>query len=551
MFFANTVWLFSCDSIFLFYSYKGHDVNIDYLKSKSAKGRTNMDFNLHKQAVGINELIFEGMAEQSVDSDLTLPDYCPDILRILKCTITPRVTGVQAAGDRVTVDGNALVRIIYCSEGSRVRCYEQSYPFSKHIDVKNLADNACVSIRARTDYANCRAISQRRADIHGMITLSIKITKCREEELLSGADGAGIQLQCKNLDTVSSVNDVEKPFPMSEVVEVGSDRPPVAQIIRCNAIALIDDIKTINNKILIKGDMIVSILYYGDNPDGELTNFTHSMPISQIIEIEGVNENSIIDARLIVTSLEILPKSDSSGEMRLLDISARICAVIRSYNPMEFPIVTDSYSTKYDMKIDKKTLDYLKPIDKFKDSFVCKDSFDFSGTGISNLIDQWCGDITSAATVRDDELIISGSVTVHIIYLDKDGQPNYAERQADYEYKRALRDRINRLKCDPSVLVTADNGILSSENRIDIKIELSVSAAVFSNESDRIISDIQPIENQNVKSNAALTIYFSDEGESVWNIAKRYKTTVESIISENGLKGDVITEKGKLLIPKV
>lgn len=510
-----------------------------------------MDFNLHKQAVGINELIFEGMAEQPIDSDLTLPDYCPDILRILKCTITPRVTGVQAAGDRVTVDGNALVRIIYCCEGSRVRCYEQNYPFAKHIDVKNMVDNACVCVRARTDYANCRAISQRRADVHGMITLSIRITGCRDDELLTGAEGAGIQLQSKNLCTVSSVNDVEKPFPMSEVVEVGSDRPPVSQIIRSNAIALIDDIKTINNKILIKGDLIVSMLYCSDNSDAELMPFTHSMPISQIIEIEGVNENSIIDARLIVTSLDIQHKSDTSGEMRLLDISARICAVIRSYNPVEFPIITDSYSTKYDMKFDKKMFDYLKPIERFRDSFVCKDSFDFSGTGISGLVDQWCGDITSAAAVRDDELIISGSVTVHIIYLDKDGQPNYAERQADYEYKRALRDKITRLKCDPTVIVTADNGVLSSENGVDIKIELSIIVAVFSNESDTMISDIQPMENQSAKSNSALTIYFSDEGESVWNIAKRYKTTVDSIINENGLKGDVITEKGMLLIPGV
>ena len=36
-----------------------------------------MDFEVLRQAVCVNELIYEGSVEQSVDSDLTLPDYCP------------------------------------------------------------------------------------------------------------------------------------------------------------------------------------------------------------------------------------------------------------------------------------------------------------------------------------------------------------------------------------------------------------------------------------------------------------------------------------------
>lgn len=73
-------------------------------------------FEVLRQAVCVNELIYEGSVEQSVDSDLTLPDYCPDILRILKCTVTPRVTGSQVSGERITVDGTVLVRLIYVGE---------------------------------------------------------------------------------------------------------------------------------------------------------------------------------------------------------------------------------------------------------------------------------------------------------------------------------------------------------------------------------------------------------------------------------------------------
>ena len=61
-----------------------------------------MDFEVLRQAVCVNELIYEGSVEQSVDSDLTLPDYCPDILRILKCTVPSTVIRSPDTCDPVT-----------------------------------------------------------------------------------------------------------------------------------------------------------------------------------------------------------------------------------------------------------------------------------------------------------------------------------------------------------------------------------------------------------------------------------------------------------------
>ena len=42
-----------------------------------------MDFQVTQETVAINEILFEGSSEQPVDLDITLPDYCPDISRIL------------------------------------------------------------------------------------------------------------------------------------------------------------------------------------------------------------------------------------------------------------------------------------------------------------------------------------------------------------------------------------------------------------------------------------------------------------------------------------
>ena len=48
---------------------------------------------------------------------------------------------------------------------------------------------------------------------------------------------------------------------------------------------------------------------------------------------------------------------------------------------------------------------------------------------------------------------------------------------------------------------------------------------------------------------SAVTLYFAQEGEQVWEIAKRYHTSVSAIIEENDLESEVMNEGHILLIP--
>ena len=46
-----------------------------------------------------------------------------------------------------------------------------------------------------------------------------------------------------------------------------------------------------------------------------------------------------------------------------------------------------------------------------------------------------------------------------------------------------------------------------------------------------------------------LKMYNASDGESVWDIAKRFNTLESAVISENGLEDDVISGTAMLLIP--
>ena len=44
-----------------------------------------MELKLNKEIVSVKEAIFDGMQEQSVELDYILPDYYPEIFKLIKC----------------------------------------------------------------------------------------------------------------------------------------------------------------------------------------------------------------------------------------------------------------------------------------------------------------------------------------------------------------------------------------------------------------------------------------------------------------------------------
>lgn len=509
-----------------------------------------MDFNVIRQGVCINELIYEGSMEQAVDSDLTLPDYCPDIQRILKCCITPQITGVQPSGGRITVDGSVVIRLIYVCEQGKLHCHEQTHPFSRFVEVTDLPQDVCARVHAKTEYVNCRAVSQRRVDIHASVTLLVRATAPSSGELIDQAEGSGVQLRRCSVPVSTVKCCVQRSFTVSEVLELGDTQPQIAQIISTTSCIRVREIKVIPNKILLKGELEIRTLYCSDESGGTAEKMTSSIPISQILEAEGIDEQCSSDVRLETTCLEVTPRGDAEGNMRLLDVTARICANICAYVDSEAPMVTDAYSTAYELNAEHRIVRLMRLTDIFADTSLCKGRLELSATGITSVVDLWCSGITASAAPRDGQLAVTGTATVCILLVDSGGELQYVERQMDYKYLRRLGEADGNIQCDPSVTVSALDYVMGSEGRLDVRLELSITASVFEVIEKKVITDLTLLEEHSKEQKAAaLTIYYCDAGENVWDIAVRYNTTVQAIMSENQLTEEMVPEKCMLLIP--
>ena len=138
-----------------------------------------------------------------------------------------------------------------------------------------------------------------------------------------------------------------------------------------------------------------------------------------------------------------------------------------------------------------------------------------------------------------------------IIFEDTNGEICFAQREIPFEYNKQMVCEDSILTCNPHCAVSAFNYVLNGDNELDIRVEISVNGFVFS-EKEKLVTTELSVNRDRVKTikTASLTIYFADSGETIWNIAEKYNTTVDAVMKENHLTESTVKEKCKLLIPR-
>ena len=147
-------------------------------------------------------------------------------------------------------------------------------------------------------------------------------------------------------------------------------------------------------------------------------------------------------------------------------------------------------------------------------------------------------------------LYIYGTVGTEIIALDDTGAPRFFEKSIDFEYTYKIPAGCQNVTAVPHVTVKETNYTLQSENTMEIRAQMAVSASVYESRKTALINSVTVDENKPIKGakRPAMTVYFAEAGESVWDISRRYLADAERVMAQNKIKDDNITKRQMILI---
>lgn len=510
-----------------------------------------MDYMLNREALAASEIIYDGCQEQPVDLDISLPDYCPDIQRILKCQVYPHITSRRITGDRLELEGSYTVKVFYLdSGGMAVRCCENNQSFSAGITLKQSADNAQIFAFTRVEYINCRATSPRRLDIHGSFSACARVICQGESEIISNIDADEVEQQKITLTLNKVVGFAQQQFNIDEVLELGPGKPAADNLLKADAFASLQDYKIVANKIMIKGEVCVKFLYSSCDDDCSLEVMEYAIPFSQMLDCDGATEDCMYNIKLSIAGIEVQIKNDYSGDQTYFDVQVRVFANAVAYKNSDITLVNDAYSKVSELNISYKQKSIDNVIEFIENTDTLKSALPLEDVSVSKVMDIWNEMSTVSADFENGQINYKGKVNACVLALNAENKPVYFERMIDFTYAHPYAGKAENIKCSASMYVAGISYRITGDG-IDIKLDLKLSVTVYSQFSLKIITDVIADESKpRVKDkSAALSIYYADTGESLWNIAREYCTSVNAIKLENELNSEFVENRGMLLIP--
>jgi LysM repeat protein len=96
------------------------------------------------------------------------------------------------------------------------------------------------------------------------------------------------------------------------------------------------------------------------------------------------------------------------------------------------------------------------------------------------------------------------------------------------------------------------SGAMAGENEIEIKAVAALDLIAFDKIREPIITDFtcEPVDKKEWSREPGIVGYVVQSGETMWDIAKRFFTTVESIMEINRRENENVSEGDVLLILK-
>jgi hypothetical protein len=514
-----------------------------------------MNFKHNSETVKSEKNLFNNTDVFPISLDYILPDYYPDITTILKTHSIPKITSWHIKDGVIHYEICVNIVVIYKSSDSNIlQSVSQIKTFSKDITLDEKTDNPICRFRIHNDSVYCKAKNERRFEVQADISVHTNCTLASDFQLLCDCFGGGIQLKKQKISTITNQTQFTKEFSVSENCTVSDENLSAVSVLFSESESKITEIKNISGKLAVKGIIKAFVVYtFSESEDNNISSLQTEIPFSQIIDIKGFTENDCCDINSDISAFTCKAVNDSKGNLKSFDwqFDLRIDCVMSSF--AEISCISDAYSTKHSIQLGYSHVFSIMPTKEIKNSFQHKASI--TSSDINKIYFAYADIKNIHKQIMPDkkQIILSGLIVFKIIAKTTDNSIVHLEKESSFEMNIPYENLTKHTLCEPDVRIKyIEYNIISSNNislLADIETDCKISERALVNAVNDISSDDENEDNKPFSS--ALRIYFGKMGESVWDIAKKYRTNVSVIAKENNLENDYLSEDLLLLIPMI
>ena len=509
-----------------------------------------MELELKKVSLDTYETGGELTLTQEETAETIVPDYCPDIARIIETDGKVYLHSRELRDGKAEISGTVRVTVLYTPDGeSGVRTLEFAIPFTAESDSRALPGCQHLTAETETEFLEARMLNPRKIFTHCKLVTRLTGYQRKPLEFCTDTEaepGLQVEKRQEGQHAILLTHIAEKDFTFTEEMDLSPGREGAAELLTSQISSTVTETKIVGSKLIFKGIFSVSLLYR-DN-DGAFASAVSELPFSQIMEVEGAAEGAAARLQLQLTGTDLqIDGDDPEGRQIAVTLYLHATALLREER--ELTLLSDLYSTAYDMTYEAAPLNITSFCEDLTRRQTLREVLEIGVVAESILaLSAKCGAVSVSR--EGNMAVLRAGVTVRAMYLDEGGVPLVAERSIDAGCQLELPEdsRITaRAVCAEEVQGTlGDRGI---EVRFPVDFHVEAAARV-----KKVCVSAAKLDQETVKDLTgapSLVLRCIGRQESAWDLAKKYNTTISAILSANQLEGEEdIPQDQMLLIPR-
>lgn len=506
------------------------------------------------QRVHMNKCNCKESKQITLDRDFNVPDARPDALQIMKEQGEIQIEETHMIEGKASIKGALHFQILYAAEGEmRISEMSGSIPFEEMIPLSCAERGDELTVQASLDDLRSELINSRKLGIRAIISLEVKAeTICDGEAAVDIEEAENVYCKKKTREISRLVFSKKDTLRVRDEWKIPGTKDAIGKILYSNVQLGEMNTRMLDGELEADGQATFFVIYSGEGEDGGINYFENTIPIQGKIACQGCQPDMTAQVICGIHSRDMEIKEDEDGENRVLDIELVIDFDIKVYGQEQLELLTDFYFLS----------ENCKPIyeDSFFENLIVhnRNKAKFTGkieTGEYAPLQIWnvTGDLRIDRQIQQENyVVVEGAVDASILYLTGDENIPLAtikgsipfvqkvEAEGVTEYSNIwLQGRLEQI-----------SGTVTGEKEMEIKAIAALDIIAFERIEEPIISNYEsePSNRKERSREPGMIGYVVKGGETLWDIAKKFRTTEDSICEINERENTDIREGDMLLI---
>ena len=481
------------------------------------------------------------------EEDFIVPDIKPDILNTIRTNGTVCIYKKEVMDGKVRIEGSINVYIMYLAddETSSIRSLNTTLSFSQTIDFERVKEGMLLEDKIVLKSLEAKVINGRKVNVRAMLDLDLKIVSNEELEFIKEIDDIK---DAQTLDKSITLNSLlgsgfTKVYAKDTIVIDSLDN--LAEIMKVDFTIINKETKISYNKVLVKADACVKMMYLTE--DNRICTTSNLIPVMGFIDMPDVTDENICDVQYEIKNLLVKPNNIEEHSIYVeaeLEINARV------YQSKQLNIIEDLYSPSVNLVYKQKQIQAVAQKEMVRDTCSIREKQFISEIGNRKIYDVDINPRVINQTILKDRILYEGELELNFLF-EAEGSSRVGTKNMTlpFTFNMDCMGAIPTSKIETNIEIYLQEFTIFPYESIDINIVLDFLVNLSNSQNMQVIEEVN-VDETRQNERYSLIIYFVKPGDTLWKIAKKFRSTISNIAKINGIEDENKINVGQqLFIP--